>query len=80
MEIMYFFRIYFAKFFCKEISLFLVIPFNIDFVTWAKDCFQKFGSISSIYDFTVCIDSTCFDSFSSVIASGMPVLIAWFNF
>ena len=36
MKVMNLGRIYFAKLFCEEISLFLVIAFDIDFVAWTR--------------------------------------------
>ena len=79
-EVMNLGRIHFAQFLSQEVCLFLVVPFDVDFVAGAKDCFQQLYCIGRIYDFAMGIGSGSSDSCSGVVSSGMPVFIAWFDF
>ena len=80
MKVMNLGRIYFAKLFCEEISLFLVIAFDIDFVAWTEYCFEEFYGIFRSYDLAFSVCRTIFQSCSGVFASGVPVFRAWFDF
>ena len=80
MEIMHFGRIHFAEFFGEEISLFLVVAFDIDFIARAEHRFEDFDGIGCVNDFAICIRSGSSDAGCGVVSSGVPVLIAWFDF
>lgn len=75
MEVMNLGGIHFTQFLSQEVCLFLVVPFDVDFVSGAKDCFQQLYCIGRIYDFAMGIGSGGSDSCSGVVSSGMPVLL-----
>ena len=80
MKIMHFGRIHLAELFREEIRLFLVIAFDIDFIARAKDRFKDFDGIGCVNDLSLCIRSGSCNACCGIVSSGVPVLIAWFDF